>query len=153
MNAVRACCGACTLNRSPQVVAMGNILSEFANLRPVHGASAAGCAGPLPPPFFVHAEDDQPEDHCCRSERSEDCNIEEQTVSEWRIQESQPAQFSKHRQDAQNARQTAAAYAPGWCCSHAPALLPIRHLCFEVVRISGPRACLDEFRGLPPAAS
>ena len=31
----------------------------------------------------------------------------------------------------------------------APALLPIRHLCFEVVRISGPRECLDEFRVAP----
>src|SRR5262249_18386952 len=62
-------------------------------------------SGPPPPTFFVHAEDDQPEDHCCRSEQSEGCNIEEHTVSEWRIQESQPAQSSKHRQDAQNARQ------------------------------------------------
>src|SRR5215510_2410082 len=71
----------------------------------LNGASTTHCAGQLPPTLFVHAEDDQPEDRCCRSKQSEGCNIEEHSVSERRVQESQPAQSCKHRQNAQKARQ------------------------------------------------
>src|SRR5215470_11753549 len=103
----------CSLNPYPQVVAMGDHPELVCGLRPVHGASTAGCAGSSHQRSSFTPKTISQKNRCCRSERS----IEEQTVSEWRVQESQPAQFSKHRQDAQNAWQTAAAYAPGCCCS------------------------------------
>jgi len=33
--------------------------------------STTGCTGSFPPKLFIHAEDDEPEDHCCRSEQGE----------------------------------------------------------------------------------
>src|SRR5207248_2351024 len=62
-------------------------------------------AGLLLPSLFVHAEYEEPQDQRCCSNEAEPCKVEEQTVSERRIQEGQPTQTCKCRPHAENPRQ------------------------------------------------
>src|ERR1700726_1932696 len=62
------------------------------------------CGGLLPPSLFVHSEHEEPQHQRCVSEKTEGCNVGEQSVSERQIQETQPTQPSQYRQHAQNAR-------------------------------------------------
>src|SRR5450755_243570 len=63
------------------------------------------CLCLLLPPLFVHAEHKQPKDQRCCPEESEGYNERKQTVSERRIEETQPTQTSQYRQHSQNPRQ------------------------------------------------
>jgi hypothetical protein len=59
----------------------------------------------LLPSLFVHAVREEPQDYRSCPEEADHCNVGEQTVSEWRIQEAQPTKTCKYRPRAQNPRQ------------------------------------------------
>src|SRR5437763_835443 len=69
------------------------------------GASLDRVAGLLLPSMFVYAEYEEPEDQRRCPEEPEGCNVEEQTVSERRIQEGKPTYTRNHRQHAQDSGQ------------------------------------------------
>src|SRR5205085_164252 len=94
-------------NRLSTVLDSDNIRrSVFGVRRRLSGADGRRCcAGLLLPSLFVHAEHEEPQDQRCCPEEAEGCNVEEQTVSERRIQEGKPTYTRNHRQHAQDSGQ------------------------------------------------